>query len=220
MAWVGLAVGRDRALGVRVSWSRPSTKPRRARVDSRRPAVCRLESACLLKRAVPALHPLVPLHRCCAAPPCCPPHVHATRASLPQHFARALLRHNWTPAACPAPDRRHLARPSSSAPAAASCHHELVLRPPQVGRCECPRAALPANAHGSARRPLLTSLQAPASPAAGHPVAKKDPNAPEPTPLEKLLANAGPLRGDGSDKFFGFENVSAPADAASGNCAC
>ncbi|KAH3914451.1 hypothetical protein HBI56_094180 [Parastagonospora nodorum] len=28
----------------------------------------------------------------------------------------------------------------------------------------------------------------------------------EPTPLEKLLANAGPLRGDGSDKFFGFEN--------------
>jgi ubiquitin carboxyl-terminal hydrolase 9/13 len=38
---------------------------------------------------------------------------------------------------------------------------------------------------------------------------KKDPNAPEPTPLEKLLVNAGPLRGDGSDKFFGFENVSA-----------
>ncbi|KAH6638295.1 hypothetical protein C7974DRAFT_356571 [Boeremia exigua] len=52
----------------------------------------------------------------------------------------------------------------------------------------------------------LKSGAAPASPAAGHPVAKKDPNAPEPTPLEKLLANAGPLRGDGSDKFFGFEN--------------
>jgi ubiquitin carboxyl-terminal hydrolase 9/13 len=28
------------------------------------------------------------------------------------------------------------------------------------------------------------------------------------TPLEKLLADAGPVRGDGSDKFFGFENVS------------
>lgn len=57
---------------------------------------------------------------------------------------------------------------------------------------------------------LLTALQTPASPATGHPVAKKDPNAPEPTPLEKLLSTAGPLRGDGSDKFFGFENVSAP----------
>ncbi|KAL6711978.1 hypothetical protein ACN47E_003021 [Coniothyrium glycines] len=44
------------------------------------------------------------------------------------------------------------------------------------------------------------------SPAAGTAPAKKDPNAPEPTPLEKLLAHAGPLRGDGSDKFFGFEN--------------
>lgn len=57
---------------------------------------------------------------------------------------------------------------------------------------------------------ILTTLQAPASPASGHPVAKRDPNAPEPTPLEKLLANAGPLRDDGSDKFFGFENVSIP----------
>jgi ubiquitin carboxyl-terminal hydrolase 9/13 len=36
---------------------------------------------------------------------------------------------------------------------------------------------------------------------------KKDPNAPQPTPLEKLLADSGPLRSDGSDKFFGFENV-------------
>lgn len=52
----------------------------------------------------------------------------------------------------------------------------------------------------------LKSGAAPAGPATGHPVAKKDPNAPEPTPLEKLLTNAGPLRGDGSDKFFGFEN--------------
>lgn len=29
------------------------------------------------------------------------------------------------------------------------------------------------------------------------------------TPLEKMLQDAGPLRADGSDKFFGMENVSA-----------
>ncbi|KAL5121231.1 hypothetical protein ACEQ8H_000699 [Pleosporales sp. CAS-2024a] len=52
----------------------------------------------------------------------------------------------------------------------------------------------------------LKAANAPSSPAAGTTPIKKDPNAPEPTPLEKLLANAGPLRGDGSDKFFGFEN--------------
>ncbi|KAH8732932.1 hypothetical protein GQ44DRAFT_766008 [Phaeosphaeriaceae sp. PMI808] len=52
----------------------------------------------------------------------------------------------------------------------------------------------------------LKSGNAPTSPAAGTTPIKKDPNAPEPTPLEKLLVNAGPLRGDGSDKFFGFEN--------------
>lgn len=67
---------------------------------------------------------------------------------------------------------------------------------------------------------MLTLLKAPASPASGHPVAKKDPNAPEPTPLEKLLSNAGPLRGDGSDKFFGFENVSVPTSRASWDNAC
>ncbi|KAF2132804.1 cysteine proteinase [Dothidotthia symphoricarpi CBS 119687] len=52
----------------------------------------------------------------------------------------------------------------------------------------------------------LKSGAAPATPASGSTPVKKDPNAPEPTPLEKLLLNAGPLRGDGSDKFFGFEN--------------
>ncbi|KAF1912411.1 hypothetical protein BDU57DRAFT_363091 [Ampelomyces quisqualis] len=52
----------------------------------------------------------------------------------------------------------------------------------------------------------LKAGNAPSSPAAGTTPVKKDPNAPEPTPLEKLLVNAGPLRGDGSDKFFGFEN--------------
>ncbi|KAF2808536.1 cysteine proteinase [Mytilinidion resinicola] len=46
----------------------------------------------------------------------------------------------------------------------------------------------------------------PASPASASTPTKKDPNAPQPTPLEKLLADAGPIRDDGSDKFFGFEN--------------
>ncbi|EME38360.1 hypothetical protein DOTSEDRAFT_75790 [Dothistroma septosporum NZE10] len=37
--------------------------------------------------------------------------------------------------------------------------------------------------------------------------AKRDPNAPQPTPLEKHLADVtGPVRPDGSDKFFGMEN--------------
>lgn len=31
---------------------------------------------------------------------------------------------------------------------------------------------------------------------------------PEITPLVKMLQNAGPIRKDGSDKFFGLENVS------------
>ncbi|KAH0532729.1 hypothetical protein TsFJ059_001380 [Trichoderma semiorbis] len=35
---------------------------------------------------------------------------------------------------------------------------------------------------------------------------KKDEIAPELTPLEKMLQNAGPLREDAADKFFGFEN--------------
>jgi ubiquitin carboxyl-terminal hydrolase 9/13 len=37
---------------------------------------------------------------------------------------------------------------------------------------------------------------------------KKDAE-PEPdlTPLQKMLQNAGPIRSDGSDKFFGMENV-------------
>ncbi|KAK5940584.1 hypothetical protein PMZ80_007001 [Knufia obscura] len=35
---------------------------------------------------------------------------------------------------------------------------------------------------------------------------KPDPNATQPTPLERMLQNAGPLRHDGSDKFYGMEN--------------
>ena len=46
------------------------------------------------------------------------------------------------------------------------------------------------------------------SPSTGSTPAKKDPNAPQLTPLEKHLLNAGPIRDDGSDKFFGMENVS------------
>ncbi|KAJ4296272.1 hypothetical protein N0V90_006317 [Kalmusia sp. IMI 367209] len=56
----------------------------------------------------------------------------------------------------------------------------------------------------------LKSGTGPASPASSAPPAKKDPNAPQLTPLEKLLLDAGPARGDGSDKFFGFENVGDP----------
>lgn len=43
------------------------------------------------------------------------------------------------------------------------------------------------------------------------PKAKKEEPAPELTPLEKMLQNAGSLRKDGSDKFFGMENVSTHA---------
>ncbi|KAI1618451.1 ubiquitin thiolesterase [Exophiala viscosa] len=51
----------------------------------------------------------------------------------------------------------------------------------------------------------LKSQTAP-SPAVGTSPAKKDLNAPVPTPLERMLENAGPIRNDGSDKFFGMEN--------------
>ncbi|KAL8938746.1 MAG: hypothetical protein Q9216_003733 [Gyalolechia sp. 2 TL-2023] len=44
------------------------------------------------------------------------------------------------------------------------------------------------------------------SPSVGSSVSKKDPNAPPLTPLEKHLLDAGPVRSDGSDKFFGMEN--------------
>lgn len=53
-------------------------------------------------------------------------------------------------------------------------------------------------------------LQTDASKAASSTPAKKDPNATVPTPLEKHLADiTGQLvRQDGSDKYFGMENVS------------
>lgn len=37
------------------------------------------------------------------------------------------------------------------------------------------------------------------------------------TPLEKMLLNAGPLREDGTDRFFGLENVCLPLNHASSN---
>ena len=43
-------------------------------------------------------------------------------------------------------------------------------------------------------------------PSAGTSPSKKDPNAPQPTALERHLLDAGPLREDGSDKFWGLEN--------------
>ncbi|KAK3615868.1 hypothetical protein LTR56_026325 [Elasticomyces elasticus] len=45
---------------------------------------------------------------------------------------------------------------------------------------------------------------------------KKDPNAAVPTPLEKHLVDvSGPIRPDGSDKFFGFENYGSTCYANS-----
>ncbi|KAK8218235.1 hypothetical protein IWZ01DRAFT_427689 [Phyllosticta capitalensis] len=56
----------------------------------------------------------------------------------------------------------------------------------------------------------------PASPSSAASPAKKDPNAPQPTPLERLLAaDTGPIRPDGSDKFFGFENFGSTCYANS-----
>lgn len=52
---------------------------------------------------------------------------------------------------------------------------------------------------------------------------KKDEPAQELTPLEKMLQNAGPIRDDGSDKFFGLENVRITdprANEESGGAAC
>jgi len=47
----------------------------------------------------------------------------------------------------------------------------------------------------------------PSQSAAAAQAVRKDPNAPVPTPLEKHLVDVtGPIRRDGSDKFFGFEN--------------
>ena len=62
--------------------------------------------------------------------------------------------------------------------------------------------------NGKGYRLLISGdAKGPTSPTSASSPAKKDPNAPQPTPLEKLLSDAGPIRDDGSDKFFGLENV-------------
>lgn len=40
---------------------------------------------------------------------------------------------------------------------------------------------------------------------------KADASATQITPLQRMLESAGPLRNDGSDKFWGMENVSTAA---------
>ncbi|KAI9828678.1 MAG: hypothetical protein M1832_001781 [Thelocarpon impressellum] len=52
----------------------------------------------------------------------------------------------------------------------------------------------------------LRSSAGPLSPSTGASPSKKDATGAQPTPLDKLLESAGPLRNDGSDKFFGMEN--------------
>jgi ubiquitin carboxyl-terminal hydrolase 9/13 len=49
---------------------------------------------------------------------------------------------------------------------------------------------------------------------------KKDEPQLDLTPVEKLLHNAGPIRQDGSDKFFGLENVSVPGSALLSGMEC
>jgi hypothetical protein len=54
---------------------------------------------------------------------------------------------------------------------------------------------------------LTRAQQGAVSPSVGSSPSKKDATSQPQTPLEKLLLNAGPIREDGSDKFFGMENV-------------
>jgi hypothetical protein len=60
--------------------------------------------------------------------------------------------------------------------------------------------------HLTAVKLIANSLcKGPSNPSAQS--SKKDGSATNQTPLEKMLMNAGPIRNDGSDKFFGMENV-------------
>ncbi|KAL8693825.1 MAG: hypothetical protein Q9218_001425 [Villophora microphyllina] len=54
---------------------------------------------------------------------------------------------------------------------------------------------------------LIFGRKQASNPATGSSTTKKDPHAPPLTPLEKHLLDAGPVREDGSDKFFGMANV-------------
>ncbi|KAL8705342.1 MAG: hypothetical protein Q9201_001541 [Fulgogasparrea decipioides] len=53
---------------------------------------------------------------------------------------------------------------------------------------------------------LICGTKQASSPSTGSSTTKKDPHAPPLTPLEKHLLDAGPVRDDGSDKFFGMAN--------------
>ncbi|KAK8050235.1 ubiquitin hydrolase CreB [Apiospora phragmitis] len=55
-------------------------------------------------------------------------------------------------------------------------------------------------------RPNMSLFQGDAKAAAKEAQKKKEEPPPELTPLEKMLQNAGPVREDGSDKFYGLEN--------------
>lgn len=70
-------------------------------------------------------------------------------------------------------------------------------------------------AHGQPGKPLgsrnLTRAQGGLANGSKDVQKKKEEPLPEVTPLERMLQNAGPLRKDGSDKFFGLENVSSPS---------
>ena len=51
--------------------------------------------------------------------------------------------------------------------------------------------------------------QGTSSPSTGSSPSKKDANGPQISALEKHLLESGPIREDGSDKFWGLENVRA-----------
>ncbi|KAL8714773.1 MAG: hypothetical protein Q9220_001286 [cf. Caloplaca sp. 1 TL-2023] len=53
---------------------------------------------------------------------------------------------------------------------------------------------------------LIFRTKQASSPSSASSTAKKDPNAPPLTPLERLTLDPGPVRVDGSDKFYGMEN--------------
>lgn len=58
-----------------------------------------------------------------------------------------------------------------------------------------------------------------ANPPATAPPVKKDLQVPQISPLEKRLQDMGSIRGDGSDKFYGMENVSSRTAPEAGGIA-
>ena len=62
----------------------------------------------------------------------------------------------------------------------------------------------------SSRIDMITLFQGDAKAAGKDAQKKKEEPPPELTPLEKMLQNAGPVREDGTDKFYGLENVCLP----------